>query len=109
MEMLWSANNTLQLHRQAFTVSVLLQNRCRFWAGVAGTTVPGEAEPVAQPQWPDSAAQGSELNGRWAVAEVKNPRRAAEKARTCYGGDVSQLLDICRQEREKVLKGSRAL
>ncbi len=102
VRMLFSANNTFQWHRQAFTVSVLLRNRCRFWAGVAGTTVLGESEPVAQPQWPDSAAQGSESDGGWAVAEVKNPRRAAEKARTCYGGDVSQLLDICRQEREKV-------
>ena len=27
---------------------------------------------------------------------LKDPARAAEKARVCYGGDVSRLLDICR-------------
>lgn len=27
---------------------------------------------------------------------VKAPRRAAEKAVSCYGGDASRLLDMCR-------------
>ena len=27
---------------------------------------------------------------------VKRPERAMEKALTCYGGDVSRLLDVCR-------------
>ena len=27
---------------------------------------------------------------------MKDPRRAAEKAAQCYGGDASRLLDLCR-------------
>ncbi len=48
---------------------------------------------------PPSAEEAELERGRAREMEAvafKNPQRAADKARTCYGGDVSQLLDICR-------------
>jgi hypothetical protein len=77
-------------------VSVLLRHRCRLWATATGSSVPGMAESDVPRPWAEAMLQRSELEGDLTEAEFKNPRRAAEKARTCYGGDVSQLLDICR-------------
>ncbi len=70
------------------------------WARANGTA-PEAAESGAPPPWFEEAAQEAaqplELDGDGALAQLKNPRRAAEKARTRYGGDVSQLLDISRR------------
>ena len=46
----------------------------------------------------EAAAAGAQRAVRPLVrrGRLKSPFRAAEKALTCYGGDVSRLLDLCR-------------
>jgi hypothetical protein len=36
------------------------------------------------------------FKGRMKVCDIKNIDRGIEKVDTCYGGDVSRLLDVCR-------------
>jgi hypothetical protein len=79
-----------QLYAQAFTASVLLRCRCLAWASAScGRAARGlEVAP--------SADNDGRAPMAAAAPAFKCPRRAAEKAVTCYGGDVSMLLDVCR-------------
>jgi len=45
-----------------------------------------------------SFSPGGANRGGVKWAKLKNPERASEKAMRSYGGDLSQLLDICRQQ-----------
>lgn len=79
-----------QLYAQALALSVLLRGRCRRWAAGSG----GRVDRLVEGERDDRAGPGDsdEVPGD----EMKGPVRAAEKAVVRYGGDVSQLLDICR-------------
>jgi hypothetical protein len=72
-----------QLYAQAFAASSLLRYRSWHWAASTGGLVGDGARPTGGPGAP----------------ALKCPRRAAEKALVCYGGDVSWLVDICRRSR----------
>jgi hypothetical protein len=97
-----------QLYAQAFAASVLLRDRCQLWAASTGgrmedcppaSPLPSAAAPVGsvdrdgnQPSPPGDEAAAATRR----APTFKSPHRAAEKAATCYGGDVSLLLDVCR-------------
>jgi hypothetical protein len=61
-----------QLYSQAGVVSPFLRTKCASWAAECGGSLCGEG------------------------ADLKNSRRAIEKAVQCYGGDASRVVDICR-------------
>jgi hypothetical protein len=98
-----------QLYAQALALSVLLRERCRRLAAASG----GRVDPQVGGGWGEGGAargEGGAARGEGGAAggeggapgdeapgrEIKDPRRAAEKALVRYGGDVSRLLDICR-------------
>ena len=82
--------------------SVVLRRLCAGWADDEGGALASDASDARSPQ-PVSAdlMEGSEapgwLEGQLRAGALKDPRRAMDKALVCYGGDVSRLLDICRQ------------
>jgi hypothetical protein len=75
-----------QLYSQATAAAVRLRVLAARWALDAGCELHAGGEDG-----------GADLPG-WVRAQgaVKSPQRAAAKALLCYGGDVSQLTDICR-------------
>lgn len=77
-----------RLYAQAFALSALLRERCRAWAALSG----GRVDPTLDGTGGDLEGTEDERPG----GEVKDPRRAAEKAMVRYDGDVSRLLDVCR-------------
>ena len=94
-----------QLYSQAFMVVEVLDERCRLWGSGSGGVLHYECSPV--PPRPGvervlaeggrfGALRGSRLEGWLRNGCIKDPARAIRKARVCYGGDVSRLLDVCR-------------
>ena len=77
-----------QLYSQATAAAVRLRVLAARWARDAG----GELHALR----PGGEDEGADLLGWVRAGAVKSPRRAAAKALLCYGGDVSQLTDICR-------------
>ena len=94
-----------QLYSQAFVVVQLLDDRCRLWCEHSGGALHYElavpsctrsVEAVLAPGGRFTALVGSTLES-WVLSGcIKAPDRAVRKAHACYGGDASQLLDICR-------------
>jgi hypothetical protein len=74
-----------QLYSQATAAAGRLHALAAKWAQDAG----GELHMGGEDGGPD-------LLGWVRAGAVKSPQRAAAKALLCYGGDVSQLTDICR-------------
>ena len=78
---------------QALGVVALLYARCAEWAAASGGTLTAAEEAVRGP--PGSMEMPAVA--MWiALGGLKSPARAAEKVLTCYSGDVSRLLDVCR-------------
>ena len=95
-----------QLYAQALGVAPVLRWHCAEWARLTGGALDdsdlsntagvcghrlGDA--------PDSAGARSNVGSAewWALQPgIKPPAQAVRKAVTCYGGDVSRLLDVCR-------------
>ena len=89
-----------QLYAQALGASTALLAHSAAWAAGAGGVL--DVEPPCDepgPPAPGSAGRGllppsaAELIRRRAM---KAPARAVEKALTCYAGDVSRVVDVCR-------------
>jgi hypothetical protein len=75
-----------QLYTQAIAVAAELDARCREWlTGCDGEVAGG----CAAGEWG--------IEGLVRAGLLKRPERAAVKALTCYGGDPSRLLDLCRR------------
>jgi hypothetical protein len=108
-----------RLWAQAVGLAPLLAPRAAAWAAAGGGAVRPPV-PAAGGRAPTNAGDeeagplggsspagdggddpgGQEHGGDWAGCGwrglVKDPRRAAWKARACYGGDAGRLLDLCR-------------
>ncbi len=80
-----------QLYSQAMAVAPRLLGLSAEWAAAVGGAAAAAAAPPA-------LSPGAGLEAWVERGLVKAPRRAAEKARACYAGDVSQVLDVSRAQ-----------
>ena len=86
----------LQLYAQASGVDFFLKSKVKEWAmGSAGLFPAVSACPSRFVRWADVAGTKHESHVAWAA--LKSTRRAMEKLHRAYDGDVSLLLDVCRQ------------
>ncbi len=95
-----------QLYAQAFVVVAILDACCRRWCEASGGCLHYEHTPLPEPSPGALAAladgglfealRGSRLEGWVRCGCIKDPARAVHKIRSCYGGDVSRLGDVCR-------------
>ena len=78
-----------QLYAQALGLAPVLERRCIEWATRAGGRLRMPQNLPVSDEYPAF---------RRAVERgvLKSPARAIAKALSCYGGDVSRLLDVCR-------------
>ena len=93
---------------QAQAVAPLLWSACAWWAEASGGSIDLESRPGRRDRWLDipSGGVGGSFKRLHSFAAqsresremrlIKAAERAVEKARACYGGDPSHLLDICR-------------
>ena len=86
---------------QAFGLAPLLRDKAFQWARESAA-LSSYGQDSHQAETGTSSTAESKAARRfspmWWVESgtVKAPRRAAEKAVSCYGGDASRLLDMCR-------------
>jgi hypothetical protein len=95
-----------QLYAQALSVASLLEHRAAAWAETAHGCMgsPGHGPEVQVPAHAPHLSTAVSLEHLLPPAGcelvrrgvLKSPSRAAEKAASCYKGDVSRLLDIAR-------------
>ncbi len=98
-----------QLYAQAAAVAPVLHRKCAEWVAAAASQAeesagsdsdgPAELEDPARPQpgaWLPARPRQSAVERCVGRGLIKCPGRAAEKARLCYGGDVSRVVDVCR-------------
>lgn len=100
-----------QLYLQASGVSPILREHVLKWSEGSdallpfmrpspdGTSIINTFESHAKATQGFVSFSSGKANGggvKW--AKLKSPERASEKAMRSYGGDVSRLLDICRQQ-----------
>jgi hypothetical protein len=87
-----------QLYSLAMGVALLLERRCREWAGRSRGRVDdadlGEGEAQGPPASLDEDLPAMDRLVRSRL--IKRPERAMEKALMRYGGDVSKVLDVVR-------------
>jgi hypothetical protein len=80
-----------QLYSQATAVASELDTICHAWAlACDGEVVGGQGGPA-------TCAREGGIEGLVRAGLLKRPERAAAKALTCYAGDPSRLLDVCRR------------
>ncbi len=82
-----------QLYSQALGATPLLRTTCGRWAAGSWGTLDSSDQRGAAAAAPEG--YGAAVAGE-AFRHLKDPARAVEKAVTCYGGDASRLLDVCR-------------
>jgi hypothetical protein len=91
-----------QLYTQAMGVAPVLCTHCAAWATESGGCFhqadarPGSSGIGGTDEDCALSALPQVLRTLVQCGNVKRPQRAMEKALTCYGGDVSRLLDVCR-------------
>jgi len=83
-----------QVYAQAFGLEVLLRNKVQYWALLTGGSFPTSSGDFVR--W-DRAKEDQKLQRTLVFGELKNRTRAIEKVLRFYEGDVSKLLDVCRQ------------
>ena len=82
-----------QLYSQALGATPLLRAACGRWAAGSGGALDTADQRGAAAKAPEG--YGAAVAGE-AFRHLKDPARAVEKVVTCYGGDASRLLDVCR-------------
>lgn len=89
-----------QLYAQAKGLEDLLRRKVQRWAdfsrGCFPLTPPTDGAELQFVRW-DHAKTNATLRSLIRYTPVKKPGRAIEKALRSYGGDVSRLMDICRE------------
>jgi hypothetical protein len=86
----------LQLYAQANGVNFFLKEKVKEWALASGGLLPSVATCPSQfLRWNEIVGTEHENGVAW--CGLKSPQRAMEKLHRAYDGDVSRLVDICRQ------------
>ncbi|EKX33293.1 hypothetical protein GUITHDRAFT_120506 [Guillardia theta CCMP2712] len=90
------------LYRQAEKLDPFLKDKTQCWSALSGGFLVSNGEAAEGRQHPRSPglvrldSAGAQQSGiKW--ASLKPINRAVEKIMRCYGGDVSLLVDMCRQ------------
>jgi hypothetical protein len=81
-----------QLHAQGCLLHGVLLDKAISLASLFGGMFPREGKPGLFVRW-----EGEESRPMCQFSEVKSVSRCIDKIDIAYGGDVSRLLDICRQ------------
>jgi hypothetical protein len=88
----------MQLFAQACGLDIVLRSKARTWAaasrGMFASIVDGVKSDVYV-RWSD--VEGTNMQHSIGWAQLKSPQRCIEKLYRTYGGDVSRLVDLCRQ------------
>jgi hypothetical protein len=85
-----------QLYAQAHGINFFLKEKVKEWALASGGLFPSvSACPSQFLRWADTVGTEHERSVAW--CHLKSTQRAMEKLHRAYDGDVSRLVDICRQ------------
>jgi hypothetical protein len=87
-----------QLFAQACGIDIILRSKARTWAAASRGLFIKMVDGVKTTdflRWSD--VDGRDMQHSIAWAQLKNPQRCVEKLYRAYGGDVSRLVDLCRQ------------
>mmetsp|Transcript_58167 Transcript_58167/g.152916 ORF Transcript_58167/g.152916 Transcript_58167/m.152916 type:complete len:1521 (-) Transcript_58167:439-5001(-) len=103
-----------QLYAQAYEMVEVLDLKCRDWAAKSDGQCFYDSMETVNSEWnhrssdsnrdlcPDSLAQlyealrGTGTEAWMKLGCIKDPARAIQKVRACYGGAASRLTDVCR-------------
>jgi hypothetical protein len=103
-----------QLFVQASCLRPILAAKVRGWAAAAGGLFPYVDDATGEVSFEPYAEWREGRGGRYKWAGLKSAQRAVEKVVRAYDGDVSRLLDLCREtmvfeDLRGLCEGARAL